>query len=90
VLNGKSHVGFERRRNEKAVKTDPPPKNLPDWVFVVQFRIPTEPGSAPFSGRAEHLMSGESKKFKTSEELVGFFERVTKELKSRSQQDARQ
>ena len=63
------------------MKSDPSPKNLPDLVFVVQFRDPAEPGSARFAGRAEHIMSGENTGFETPEELVDFFGRVMNQLK---------
>jgi hypothetical protein len=78
VLNGK---GDKKRRREEIVKPDPSPKNLPDLVFVVQFREPTEPGSARFSGRAEHVMSGQNAGFETPEGLVDFFGRVLNQLK---------
>jgi hypothetical protein len=78
VLNGK---GDKKRRKEVIVKPDPSPKNLPDLVFVVQFREPTEPGSARFAGRAEHVMSGQSTRFETPEGLVDFFGRVLNQLK---------
>ena len=58
------------------MKPNPWPENLPDRVFVVQFRDPMEPGAARFSGRAEHVMSGENTGFETPEELVDFFGRV--------------
>ncbi|MGD0438536.1 MAG: hypothetical protein ABSB86_18910 [Bryobacteraceae bacterium] len=63
------------------MKPDPSPKNLPVLVFVVQFRDPTEPGSARFAGRAEHVMSGQNTGFETPEELVDFFARVMNQLK---------
>jgi len=63
------------------MKTNPSPKNSPDRAFVVQFHDPTEPGSAHFAGRAEHVMSGESTDFETPEELVKFFKRVMNQLK---------
>jgi hypothetical protein len=72
------------------VKPDPSPKNSPNRVFVVQFRDPTEPGSARFAGRAEHVMSGQNTGFETPEELVDFFEQVMKQLNPRSQKDIRQ
>ena len=72
------------------MKPDPSPKNLPDLVFVVQFRDPTEPGSAHFAGRAEHVMSGQNTGFETPEELVDFFGRVMNQLKPRSQKGKRQ
>jgi len=78
VLNGK---GFKKRQKEETGKCDQLPKNSPDRVFVVQFRDPTEPGSAHFAGRAEHVMSGENTVFETPEELVEFLGRVMKQLK---------
>ena len=90
MLNGKSDKGSKTRRKEEIVKPEPSPKNLPDLVFVVQFRDPTEPGSARFAGRAEHVMSGENTGFETPEELVDFFRRVVNQLKPRSQKDTRQ
>jgi hypothetical protein len=89
VLNGKRDKGSKKRRGEEIVKPDPSPKNLPDLVFVVQFRDPTEPGSALFAGRAEHIMSGENTGFETPEELVDFFGRVMNQLKPRSQKGVR-
>ena len=89
-MNGKSDKGSKKKRKDEIVKPDPLPKNLPDLAFVVQFRDPTEPGSARFAGRAEHLMSGENTGFETPEELVGFFRRVMNQLKPRSQKGLRQ
>jgi hypothetical protein len=90
VLNGRSDKGSKKRRKEEIVKPDLSPKNLPDLAFVVQFRDPTEPGSARFAGRAEHLMSGQNTGFETPEELVDFFGRVMNQLKPRSQKGIRQ
>jgi hypothetical protein len=90
VLNGKSDKGSKKGRKEEIVKPDPSPKNLPDLVFVVQFRDPTEPGSARFTGRAEHIMSGQNTGFETPEGLVDFFGRVMNQLKPRSQKGKRQ
>ena len=81
MLNGKSDKGSKKTRKVGTVKPDRPPKNFPDLVFVVQFREATEPGSAGFAGRAEHVMSGENTNFKTPEELVDFFGRVMNQLK---------
>jgi hypothetical protein len=67
------------------VKPDPSPKYSPDLAFVVQFRDPTEPGSARFAGRAEHVLSGQNTGFETPEELVDFLGRVVNQLKPRSQ-----
>jgi hypothetical protein len=90
VLNGKGDKGPKKRRREEIGKPDRSPKNLPDWVFVVQFRDPTESGSARFAGRAEHVMSGQSTGFEKPEELIDFFGRVMNQLKLRSQKGRRQ
>jgi hypothetical protein len=90
VLNGKTGRGPKKRRKEEVVKPDPSPKNFPDRVFVVQFHDPTGPGSAHFTGRAEHVMSGQSTGFETPKELADFFRRIMKQLKPRSQKDKRQ
>ena len=88
--NGNGNNGSKRRRREEIAKPDPSSGNSPDRVFVVQFRDPTEPGSARFAGRAEHLMSGQNTGFETPEELVEFFGRVMNQLKPRSQKGIRQ
>jgi hypothetical protein len=85
VLNGKSDKVSQERAREKIMKSDQSPKNLPNLVFVVQFRDPTESGSARFAGRAEHVMSGKNTGFETPEELVDFFRRVMNQLTPRSQ-----
>ena len=72
------------------MKPDPSPKNLPDRVFVVQFRDATEGASASFAGRAEHVMSGQNAAFETPEELVDFFGRVMNQLKPRPRKGIRQ
>ena len=72
------------------MKPDPSSKNLPDWVFVVQFRVPTEPESARFAGRAEHIMSGQNAGFETPEQLIDFFGRVMNHLMQGSQKGMRQ
>ena len=85
MANGKGDKGYKKGRKEEIVNPPPSPKNLPELVFVVQFRDPTEPGSVRFAGRAEHLMSGESAGFETPEELVDFFGRLMNQIKPRSQ-----
>jgi hypothetical protein len=83
VLNGKRDRGAGKRRKEEIARPNPSPKNLPELVFVVQFRDLTEHGSACFAGRAEHMMSGEYTGFETPEELVDFFGRVINQIKPR-------
>jgi DNA-binding CsgD family transcriptional regulator len=79
VVNGKNDKDAKGTKDDN-VKPDPLSQNLPDRVFVVQFRDRMEPGAARLSGRAEHVMSGENTDFETPEELVGFFGRVMKPL----------
>jgi len=81
VLNGKPGKGFKKGSKEDTAKPDRAPKNLPDWVFVVQFCGPVGPGSAHFAGRAEHVMSGQSMGFEKPEELIDFFGRIMSQLK---------
>ena len=81
MLDGKGGKESKNRRKEEIVK--PSPKNLPDWVFIVQFIEPTEPASPVFAGRAEHVMSGRNTGFETPEELVDFFGRIMNQLKRR-------
>jgi DNA-binding NarL/FixJ family response regulator len=68
-----------KKTKEELVKPGPSPKNLPDLVFVVQFRDLRERVTR-FAGRAEHVMSGQNTDFETPEELADFFERVMKPL----------
>jgi hypothetical protein len=48
----------------------------PERAFVVQFRQSTESELGWFSGRVEHMMSGQHASFVTSGELTAFFRRV--------------
>ena len=81
MLNGKGDKRSQKKRKEDIGQPAVAPKNLPDWVFVVQFRDPAESGSTCFAGRAEHVMSGQSTGFEKPSELIEFFGRVMKQLK---------
>jgi hypothetical protein len=81
VPNDKGDRRSKKERKGEIAKPDRSPKNLPDWVFVVQFRDPSQPESARFAGRAEHVMSGQSTDFEKPEELIDFFGRVMNQLK---------
>jgi hypothetical protein len=48
-------------------------------AFVVQFRIETELEHDCFTGRVEHVQSGQATKFSSVEELVAFFACVLKQ-----------
>jgi hypothetical protein len=45
-------------------------------AFVVQFRAEAELERDGFTGRVEHVMSGEATRFSSVEELLAFFVRV--------------
>ena len=49
-------------------------------VFVVQFRNDAELGQDRVVGRVEHLESGRSTRFASSEEVLEFFARVLREV----------
>jgi hypothetical protein len=50
------------------LKTLPPAR-----AFVVQFHNDADIESHRFSGRAEHVMSGQAKRFQSLEDLLAFF-----------------
>jgi hypothetical protein len=53
------------------------PSSLPARrAFVVQFRAAAELEQGHFTGRVEHVLSGQAVKFLSLEELVAFFARV--------------
>jgi len=90
MLSGKAGKGTQRRPKVDVVKAGPPPENLPNRAFVVQFHVPSEPGASRFAGRAEHVISGENTDFEAPKELVDFFKRVLNQFKPQSQKIPRQ
>jgi hypothetical protein len=48
----------------------------PERAFVVQFRGASQSASGWFSGRVEHMLSGQNANFVTPPELLAFFGRV--------------
>lgn len=48
----------------------------PQRAFLVQFRMGAGQDPAHFAGRVEHLVSGDTTRFCTPEELLGFIARV--------------
>jgi len=48
----------------------------PEKAFVVQFREPSGSQSDWFSGRVEHMMSGQNARFAKPGDLLEFFEQV--------------
>jgi hypothetical protein len=58
-----------------------PPAELPSALsphraFVVQFRAETEVGQGRFTGRVEHVVSGQATRFASLEELLAFIAQV--------------
>ncbi|NOT57922.1 MAG: hypothetical protein HOP18_25240 [Deltaproteobacteria bacterium] len=45
-------------------------------AFVVQFRVEANLERDRFTGRVEHVLSGQSSRFSSVEELVTFFVRI--------------
>ena len=56
-----------------------------EHAFVVQFRQSTESEPDWFSGRVEHMMSGQFASFESTRELKAFFRRVLNQQLSASQ-----
>jgi len=52
------------------------PPLLPEWAFVVQFRVETDLERNRMEGRVEHVVSGQATRFHSLEELVAFMARV--------------
>jgi hypothetical protein len=52
------------------------PPLLPEWAFVVQFRVETDMEHSRMEGRVEHVVSGQATRFQSLEELLTFMTRV--------------
>jgi len=52
----------------------------PQRAFVVQFRAGMEAEVKHFTGRAEHMVSGQTTHFQSVEDLVAFLTRVLAEV----------
>ena len=48
-------------------------------AFVVQFRAPVQ--GQPQGGRVEHMLSGQSRRFKSPDQLLAFMEQMLSEIK---------
>lgn len=56
------------------------PSALPaERAFVLQFRTEAEIEQGPFTGRVEHVASGQAARFDSLEDLLGFLGRVLRE-----------
>jgi hypothetical protein len=47
-----------------------------DRAFLVQFRVPGTGAAPAYTGRVEHVVSGEGTRFQSLEELLAFMVRV--------------
>jgi hypothetical protein len=71
-----------RRTNKHPVTTPPPiaPEAVaplsPQRAFLVQFRLGAGHDPAHFDGQVEHLVSGDTARFHTPADLLGFIARV--------------
>jgi hypothetical protein len=48
-------------------------------VFVIQLSSHADPGDGRLVGRVEHVQSGRSTRFASSEEMIGFFVSVLRD-----------
>jgi hypothetical protein len=66
------------------------PLTMNEWQhkgsFVIKFRPETDPVAGRLDGRIEHVASGQTVRFRSFEELVGFLQRVLKEVRDEFQQ----
>jgi hypothetical protein len=56
------------------------PRLPTDRAFVVQFYAPSQGGSPAYTGRVEHLVSGQQARFHSLEELLAFMVGVLTEV----------
>jgi hypothetical protein len=60
----------------------------PACAFVVQFRERVPGAADDFTGRVEHIVSGRTARFESSEELLAFFVRVLNAAQTRVSEQA--
>ncbi len=60
---------------------------LPEWAFVVQFRVETELAQGRCVGRVEHVVSGQATRFDTLDELLAFLARVLATVRAQSSEE---
>ena len=65
-----------RQKLEAPLTPDADRSLSPARAFVVQFREETGTAGKRFTGRAEHMITGNSARFESPEELLAFFARV--------------
>jgi len=77
------------KKGRKETHSSPETAPIPlERVFVVQFRQSTESEPDWFSGRVEHMMSGQFASFESPRELRAFFRRVLNQQLAASQEKA--
>jgi hypothetical protein len=77
------------KKGKKQTHSSPEAAPTPlERAFVVQFRQSTESEPGWFSGRVEHVMSGQHASFESGRELTAFFRRVLNQQLSPSQEKA--
>lgn len=57
-------------------------------AFVIQFRDDTDLAAGRFEGRVEHVISGRTACFHSSDELVKLLDRMVKNMRSARQREA--
>ena len=77
----------KKGRKETHSSPEAAPQPL-ERAFVVQFRQSTESEPDWFSGRVEHMMSGQFANFESHRELKAFFRRVLNQQLAASQEKA--
>ena len=63
-------------------KAEATPPLLPDWAFVVQFRVGTNIEHGRMEGRVEHVVSGQATRFSSLEDLLAFMAQVLTTLRT--------
>lgn len=69
-------IKAQRRESQAQVTAEVEMPLSPRRAFVVQFREEAEGASQRFTGRVEHMMSGQTARFQSPEELLAFLAHV--------------
>ena len=77
-LTGTRHaVPLQTQHDEQTGVAPEPERPLsPALAFVVQFRVQSNGTSERFTGRVEHMISGDAVRFRSPEQLLTFFNLV--------------
>jgi hypothetical protein len=91
--HARPYKGGASETEDSLVKTRPQPQKFPTpepekplspaRAFVVQFREQADSANQHFSGRAEHMTSGDAVRFQSPEELLAFFAEVLRAMQSK-------